>query len=319
MSNSMDFNMLSSDNLLMNDVYASREFKLTRTKNKKLALRGMTAPSIMHAGIQTSRCLKKNHLAPMEKCTCGFYSFDSQRWYLSYTKLLPPSPGTVKAIVRLSGKIITHEEGLRAEKMEVVALCVNKWDVARLDSEYDDIPIYSSIQEMFNDFPISPLPREKRSLILDVKSIWRESREKFSFEWPYHIEILHEWAMLLGATLITLSFWFMFQNELMNMAWILALFGGMLSRLYSKISLPNTSSILYLFFALVYCVILPLAGLIILGFSATMNGDPDNNDLNARYAILNSIYAMGTLILMNNYVFRNLSKFFVQWIKNLRN
>lgn len=62
---------------------------------------------------------RAGHAAPDEQCQCGFYAF---RPDTAMAHNLEPGPNQWRLQVRLSGKVVVHEEGYRAQHQEVVSV-----------------------------------------------------------------------------------------------------------------------------------------------------------------------------------------------------
>jgi len=60
-----------------------------------------------------------SHRAPDERCQCGFYAFRPDARLASH---LRPRSGQWLLEVRLSGKVVVHEHGYRAERQRVIAI-----------------------------------------------------------------------------------------------------------------------------------------------------------------------------------------------------
>ena len=74
-----------------------------------------------------ARCLKNDHDAPEESCACGFYAMKSFSTLLSRTwsfLTMDPTADTneVAGRVHLAGKIVEHDLGYRAERMQIAEL-----------------------------------------------------------------------------------------------------------------------------------------------------------------------------------------------------
>lgn len=85
---------------------------------------------------------QKPHPAPFTGCTCGLYAY-----YRATT--VPERPGTVFGVVGVQGKVILATRGMKAERMEILALATD--DVA-LGERYG-VPIYPSREALLSDYP----------------------------------------------------------------------------------------------------------------------------------------------------------------------
>ncbi|HVE28357.1 MAG TPA: hypothetical protein VNC22_23275 [Sporichthya sp.] len=73
--------------------------------------------------------VSKNHDAPDPDCQCGFYAVpaDVDAWH---------SMGTVDLLVELSGKVIEHERGYRAQHQRIVQMYVPRCPLCHEPSEF---------------------------------------------------------------------------------------------------------------------------------------------------------------------------------------
>lgn len=62
------------------------------------------------------------HAAPHPNCTCGFYALPSKRDLMMTYTMLAASVGNAIALVQLSGTVIEHERGYRAERQTILQI-----------------------------------------------------------------------------------------------------------------------------------------------------------------------------------------------------
>ncbi|MDE2470804.1 MAG: hypothetical protein KGL35_19175 [Bradyrhizobium sp.] len=99
--------------------------------------------------------------APREDCTCGFYAYSNPRRAVM---------GSVKGVVRITGRTLVGTKGWRFEYGEIVALLnphagkgEGSWSVTRasylesLRANYPTVPIFKTDEEMFEAFPLTEL------------------------------------------------------------------------------------------------------------------------------------------------------------------
>lgn len=139
-----NFTALKDIEPMAGDVYAFRGFEASSSGE----LVGMTYLQPILPGANRARCPRgENHEAPAADCTCGFYAFDTEpnTW----------RPGQIDAVVKLSGRVIVCERGVRAEIMEVVALSGG----GRFIADGMGIPWFEASSEMLKHFPVTQIER----------------------------------------------------------------------------------------------------------------------------------------------------------------
>lgn len=139
-----DFDALKGADTVVGDIYAFRGF----TVNNMGDLVGLTFRQPILAGMNKARCpVNPNHHAPDPGCKCGFYAFDSdpEAW----------APHQIDSVVRLSGKIVVCERGIRAEIMEIVALTGGNRSLA----DGMNVPWFQDRESMLEHFPITTIDR----------------------------------------------------------------------------------------------------------------------------------------------------------------
>lgn len=140
------------------DIHAARTFRIT----DDYELCGLTFPQLLNPGINDSICPHAHHLAPDPDCTCGFYTYDNDKWWTPWNSHEDFPEVNARAIVRVSGKTVLCKRGLRSEKMELVALAVKAPDLVKgkLADKYD-VPIFNNSSTLINEYPVTSIPRPK--------------------------------------------------------------------------------------------------------------------------------------------------------------
>lgn len=155
-----DFNELPPPEPVVADVLAFRSFRIDPVAG---TLGGLTYHQEIGEGVNVACCANAaGHAAPQEGCTCGWYAYDEfRRWGTTAppskpVKLIPLHP---TGIVRLSGKIIVCERGLKAENMEIIALAVHSKDQAFLRTAFPNVEFYTDEETMIASHPLTRLDR----------------------------------------------------------------------------------------------------------------------------------------------------------------
>lgn len=139
------------------DTLAVREFVL----NDGL-LEGLSFKQPIVSGINEAQCgapYGEEHEVPCVDHLCGFYAYDDPDKRYS-SKLANYS---ITAIVRLSGKVLVCESGLRAERLEIVAISGSEAVISlqeRKDLEdYYNVPVFKTRKEMLQKYTVTPIDR----------------------------------------------------------------------------------------------------------------------------------------------------------------
>lgn len=69
--------------------------------------------------VMTAWCGRRGHRAPVADCSCGLHA-----WYAAEDALAHLGRSQAVAVVAASGELVLEEEGFRAERMRVVAVCL---------------------------------------------------------------------------------------------------------------------------------------------------------------------------------------------------
>lgn len=146
------------------DLLASRSFVLEDFGDGP-RLTGLSFKQPILEGINEAHCPIKDHATPSDKCSCGFYVYDEPSGGLWGSR----PANSVDAVVRISGRVVVHDRGVRAQCMEILAL-------ASTDSETRDellkvapkTPLFENLEDALLEFPISKLDRPTRH------SSWRQ-------------------------------------------------------------------------------------------------------------------------------------------------
>lgn len=147
------------------DLLAFRAFQIN---GQPEMLSGVTYRQELAPGINIAQCPKapehEQHHAPQEGCSCGWYAYDENRHWQGGAGVTPhgkPFPNRATGIVRLSGKIIVCERGLKAEHMEILALAVHPLNEVFIRTQFPDVEVFHDEKEMLKQYPLERLPREK--------------------------------------------------------------------------------------------------------------------------------------------------------------
>lgn len=164
-----DFHEVDSPDPIVGPVYASRTFTFEHGRG---ILEGPSVPQPVLDGVNVAKCTAhfprvsaREHRAPAEGCTCGFYAYDQEpNWFHLGV------PGEVHAVVELSGKIILCERGVKAQKMRVIAV---SGDPGRgFVANYPTVRVCRDDEEMLAEYPLANLPRRE-----DQVSRWTKFRD----------------------------------------------------------------------------------------------------------------------------------------------
>lgn len=174
--------------IAVQDFYTVRQYTLAGGADGEYHLVGVTFPQEVVAGVNVASCVHSAKLGshsdtvPDEYCTCGFYVYDSDKTWQS-------GPQFVRAVVRISGKTVVCEWGLRAAELEVVALSLeaqHSFDsrssikiAESLGESFPGVKIFKSDKELLTEYPLTRVDRSGAFIRRDPAS--RNDR-KFSFE-----------------------------------------------------------------------------------------------------------------------------------------
>lgn len=157
-----DFDERMTAEPLVAEVLAFRSFRidpLTQT------LGGLSYHQEIASGVNVAQCAydeEEDHAAPSEGCSCGWYAYDEMRRWGGLgktTQPVKPIPLTATGIVRLSGKVIVCERGLKAENMEIVALTVHPSNEALIRQKFPNAQVFLDEGLMLEAFPLTRLSR----------------------------------------------------------------------------------------------------------------------------------------------------------------
>lgn len=132
------------------DIYAIRRF----TYDCYGDIVGLTYRQPILKGVNQAQCgVRKDHQVPEVDCSCGFYCFDSYEnegsWMQNYQNFA--------AVVKVSGRVLVCPEGLRAERIEIVAV----HDRVNAANELG-VPNYTDFEIMKSEFPLAELERVEK-------------------------------------------------------------------------------------------------------------------------------------------------------------
>ena len=142
---------------VIEDILCTRQFVF-----RGGSLYSLTVDKPVVSGINEAYCDKAyEHPSPDPECTCGFYVYDSQNIWWS------DSPENIKAIVKASGQIVVCDRGLRAEKIEILAITKSSYHYddeyfdKQIREKYPNVHIFNDEESMFAEFPITTIDRPK--------------------------------------------------------------------------------------------------------------------------------------------------------------
>lgn len=137
------------------DLLATRSFILEDFGDGP-QLTGLSFRQPILEGVNEAHCPIAKHDAPSEKCSCGFYVYDETDGALWRNR----PDNSFEAVVRVSGRVVLHDRGLRAQCMEVLALASGDEETrAKLRVAKPNIPLFESLDEALSEFPITKLDR----------------------------------------------------------------------------------------------------------------------------------------------------------------
>lgn len=151
----------------MEDIYATRSFKLVWTfrENKLIPeLTGLTFDQPLKPGINEAQCpfARSKHKAPHPRCTCGFYCYDDPEGSL-WPGRVQPRESIIDAVVRISGSVVVHGSGLRAQHIEIVAFSTSLDDERKaLAILFPSVPIFNTLDYALTEFPVTALTRDEK-------------------------------------------------------------------------------------------------------------------------------------------------------------
>lgn len=158
-----DFDEHSPDSLLVGDVLALRAFRVDVSTQ---TLGGLSYHQEIVPGVNVAQCAyhlnDEEHQVPQNGCTCGWYAYDEIRhWGFGSNQTEPrrPRPSHVSGIVRLSGRVIVCERGLKAQHLEIIALTAHPQDVALIGRLFPKVELFDDESEMIEAYPLTRLDR----------------------------------------------------------------------------------------------------------------------------------------------------------------
>lgn len=159
-----DFDEHSAGDLVVGDVLAFRAFRIDRATE---TLGGLSYHQEIVPGINVAQCAYHlddiRHSVPHGGCTCGWYAYDEFRHWGpggAQPGRLRPRPLRASGIVRLSGRVIICERGVKAENLEIIALTVHSDDESLVKQMFPDVELFDNEAKMINAYPLTRLDRE---------------------------------------------------------------------------------------------------------------------------------------------------------------
>lgn len=201
------------DDFEIQDIYCTRMFKLAWDSNDRRVLTGLNFQQEVKSGVNVAQCGYSQHIvdpetgderAPGVKCSCGFYVYDRETWWMDNRNEDKVPRGNVRAVVKISGKTILGQRGLRVQEIEIVALAHNPEEftdeeLENLSEDFPNVKFYSSTKEMLRDFELTSLERPKGSQSLSPEQV-KESLVGPSFR-GFSLHIIAE-VLVIGVALL---------------------------------------------------------------------------------------------------------------------
>lgn len=156
-----DFDERMSAEPVVGEVLALRSFLIDPDT---WTLGGLTFHQEIAPGVNVAQCglvEADGHVAPEEGCLCGWYAYDEVRHWGGLAGGHPHKPVglEVSAVVRLSGKIIVCERGLKAEGMEVVAVATEPSNASFIHGVLPGVEVFWDEASMLKRYPLQRLSR----------------------------------------------------------------------------------------------------------------------------------------------------------------
>lgn len=186
------FHSVDFDDVIPTDLYAVREFHVYNGY-----LVGLSHPQAFAIDeTNVAQCTKVHDSVPDPKCTCGFYVYDNPKyWWTTKPHALPD--GVVKAVVRVSGKIVVCARGLRAEELDIIALACNTNTL--LPENCSKLPVYNTVHELLAQYTVKPLDRPDNvepNLFTEFKKFDKSSLIPRK---PNEIQLLNKSLLVISA------------------------------------------------------------------------------------------------------------------------
>lgn len=119
--------------------------------------------------VNTARCvLGRNHRAPQETCSCGFYGYSTLRWALhDDTERRYPTVRHVLCVTEFTGRILIGERGARGEHARITAIYLSPSIPAPLaalvEERYPHATVYRNRATMLREHPLSGRGEDTRT------------------------------------------------------------------------------------------------------------------------------------------------------------
>lgn len=174
------------------DLYAVRQFRVLRGRDGSHHLVGISYPQEVVSGINVAQCgnaFRSGHPtgAPAADCTCGFYVYDTD-------KAWEEGDEYVRVVVRVSGRVVVCEWGLRVAEIELVALSLERQydsypdeavEIERdLKSTLPGVTFYKSDYEMLKAHPVVEVDRQSGRVREDPAGARKTRQNMTSFPAP---------------------------------------------------------------------------------------------------------------------------------------
>lgn len=148
--------------LAVRDVRTRRIFTLSSFGE----LTGLSHPQLLAEGVNVASCQATVpcNSSPGVDCTCGFYGYDADRWVDKRSSNALPESSYVRAMVRLSGRLVVGQHGVRAAHMELLGYVLapaDRYLLPKLVERYPSAKNFSTMKELYEAFPPTELEREE--------------------------------------------------------------------------------------------------------------------------------------------------------------
>lgn len=201
--------------LAVRDVRVRRLFTLSSFGE----LTGLSHPQLLADGVNVASCQAELPCSnsPGVECTCGFYGYDADRWVDKRPAKALPESSHVRAIVRLSGKLVVGKHGVRAAHMELLGYVVAPADrflIPQLMKRYPSAKVFSTMEELYEAFPPTELEREEPA-VETTGSLMKRLQSSMSDSLSTWETKLYPLLLALAVILLSLRSF----NELNEVGW----------------------------------------------------------------------------------------------------
>lgn len=237
-----DFAAVEDAEPLVADVLAVREFVY-----KSGELVGLTYMQPLLPGINEAQCPGGKHSAPQADHSCGFYAYDDSAKRFAGLDVGWDTNG-IAAVVRLSGKLVICEGGMRAERMELIAVTSPNSALSTEVAAKFSVPCFADREFMLAEFPVEKVqrPEQEPSKIEKigekVSPVTSRLRKAKSFLDRHGVTHAITKALLYGMVVALFLYFLYFQTQLYGSEGINAL--GPIASVFALIIIAQVRSII---------------------------------------------------------------------------